>query len=212
MLYGPPGTGKTTAGINAARDMKLSVYNVTLTEETPAAELRGHFLPVGTEWKWMDGPALSAYRNGGLLILNEIDHAGGDALDFIHNLTDDSTASRMTLPSGETVFPNDDFRCLLTMNGEPQDLQSPAIIDRFKCHVYVSVPHPDAIASLPDDLQLAARNSAGTDNDPDRAASLRAWKVYAQLRESVGEDTALLAVFAHRATEIKDALALAGAR
>jgi MoxR-like ATPase len=214
LLYGPPGTGKTTAAVNAARAEGLSVYNVTLTDETPAAELRGHFIPAGTDWRWMDGPALSAYRNGGYLVLNELDHASGDALDFLHNLLDDPAASSMTLPNGETVFPHEDCRVVATMNGSLRDLQTgrPAIADRFAVAVYVGTAHPEAIASLPDDLQTAARNAAGVDHDQDRPATLRRFKAYAQLRDTLGEETAGAAVFAHRANEVQDALTLGAAR
>jgi MoxR-like ATPase len=214
LLYGPPGTGKTTAAINAARSLKLSAYNVTLTDETPAAELRGHFLPSRQEWSWMDGPTLSAYRNGGMLVLNELDHASGDALDFLHNLLDDPSASSMTLPSGETVVPHEDFRVVGTMNGEYRALQEdrPAIAERFAVAVYVGTPHPDAIASLPDDLQAAAANSAGADQDEDRPATLRRFKAYAQLRETVGQDAAAAAVFAHRAEDVLAAIVLGGSR
>ncbi len=214
ILYGPPGTGKTTAAVNTARKLKLSAYNVTLTDETPAAELRGHYVPTGTEWVWQDGPAMKAFREGGMLVLNELDHASGDALDFCHALLDDPGVSQMTLPTGETVFPHDSFRVVATMNGELRELQQdrPAIADRFAVAVFVSTPHPDAIASLPEDLREAAGNSAGADHDQDRPATLRRWKAYAALRDVVGQDTAAVAVFAHRSQEIIDALAMGGAR
>lgn len=211
ILYGPPGTGKTTAAVNAARSLGRSVYNVTLTDETPAAELRGHFIPQGSEWHWMDGPALSAFRNGGMLILNEIDKASLDTLDFLHGLLDDSTMAMMTLPSGETVFPHADFAVVATTNRTPQDLPE-AIADRLAAAIHIRTPHPDAIASLPADLQDAARNSAGNDPDPDRPATLRRWKVYAGLRETVGTEAAAKAVFGHRWSEIADALALGESR
>lgn len=214
LLFGPPGTGKTTAAINAARDLKVSVYNVTLTDETPAAELRGHYLPAGAEWKWQDGPALSAYRNGGILVLNELDHASGDALDFLHNLLDDPNASRITLPSGETVFPHDDFRAVATMNSHYNDLcvDRPAVGDRFAVAIEVLIPHPDAVAALPEDLREVAANSAGSDLSDDRPATLRRWKAYGNLRETIGETDAAIAVFAHRAAEVCDAVKLAGSR
>ncbi len=200
--------------MNAARRNGLSAWNVTLTDETPAAELRGHYVPSGTEWIWRDGPAMSAFRKGGILVLNELDHASGDALDFCHALLDDPGVSQMDLPSGETVFPHPDFRVVATMNGDLRELQAdrPAIADRFAVAVYVGQVHPDAIAALPEDLQTAASNAAGADHDQDRPATLRRFKAYGDLRETVGPADAALAVFAHRATEITDALALGASR
>lgn len=212
LLYGPPGTGKTTAAFNAGRSRGQSVFNVTLTDETPAAELRGHYLPNGGTWEWQDGPALRAFRGGGLLILNEIDQASTDCLDFCHALLDDPGIAAITLPTGETVFPHPDFRVVATMNGAVADLR-PALRDRLTVAVYVGVPHPDALASLPDDLRAAAENSAGRDMSEDRPATLRAWKAYAALLDAgVTPEASLAAVFAHRAGEVSTALRLAGTR
>ena len=47
-LYGPPGIGKTFSAYHAGR-VDDGVYAITLTEDTPAAELRGHYLPRGRE-------------------------------------------------------------------------------------------------------------------------------------------------------------------
>ena len=211
LLYGPPGTGKTTAAVNAGRETGQPVYNVTLTDETPAAELRGHYLPSGGEWTWSDGPAMRAFRSGGLLVLNEIDQASVDCLDFCHALLDDPGVAAITLPTGETVFPHPDFRVVATCNGRPSDLR-PALRDRLTVAVYVGTPHPDAILALPQDLQAAAANTAGRDMDDDRPATLRAWKAFAALRETTDVETAATAVFAHRADEVTTAQRLAAQR
>lgn len=214
LLYGPPGTGKTTAAVNAARALKVSAWNLTCTDEQAAAEMRGHFIPKGGEFVWMDGPALSAYREGGVLILNEIDHASSDVLDFLHNLMDDSGVSRITLPTGETVFPHDTFRIVCTTNVSPGEIRnrSNAVADRLRNSIYVGTVHPDAILALPEDIRKAAENSATTDQHPDRPATLRAWAAYATLRDSVGAEVAAVAVFGDRAVEMTDALTLAASR
>lgn len=214
LLYGPPGTGKTTAAINAARDLGVSAWSMTLTDEQPASVLQGHFIPKDGEWSFMDGIALRPYRNGGVLVLNEIDHASSDVMDFLNNLMDDSTISRMELPTGETVFPHADFRIICTTNATPRDIRdrSTAVADRLSNSIYVGTVHPDAIAGLPADLQKAAENSCTTDTHPDRPTTLRAWKAYATLREGVGAEVAALAVFGNRAAEVQDALTLGAAR
>lgn len=206
LLYGPPGTGKTTAAVRAGKPS--SCYSVTLTDETPAAELRGHWIPAGSEWRWMDGPAMLAFRGGGRLVLNEIDKASSDALDFCHALLDDPGIAAITLPSGETVTPHPDFKVVATMNGDPEDLPE-AIRSRFAIRVNVTQPHPAAIESLPEDLRAAA---AGLDPATDRAGDLRAWRTFGELRNTLDAETAAAAVFAHRALDVLDALRLAGVR
>jgi len=206
LLYGPPGTGKTRSAFNAAAALKKSLYNVTLADETPAAELRGHYIPQGTKFVWQDGPAVRAYREGAVLCLDEIDKASQDCLDFLHGLLNDPEVSRLTLPTGEIVMPKDGFQVIATMNGNLEDLQ-PSLQDRFSIAIEVLEPHPDAIASLPEDLQGAAANVESYDIQQ-RPATIRRWHAYAVLREleDVGPENAAKAVFAHRAPELVDAV------
>lgn len=209
LLYGPPGTGKTTAGNFLAVESPDDVLNITLTEETPSAELRGHFIPKGGEFIWKDGPALTAFREGRRLVLNEIDKASGDALQFCHGLLDDPGMAKMTLPTGETVYPHEGFNVVATMNGDPMDLPD-ALRDRFTVRFNIMTPHPDAIASLPSDLRKAA--AKGISLDHERSVSMRGWKVFAELREKVGEGIAARAVFGDRAETILNSVKIGGLR
>ncbi len=206
LLYGPPGTGKTTAANYSGSPM--AVYNVTLTEEMPAAELRGHFVPKGGEFVWHDGPAMQAYRNGGRLVLNEIDRGSSDALIFCYALLDDPGISKISLPNGEHVLPHPDFTVVATMNGEPEDLPE-ALQDRFRVRLLIDKPHPDAMKSLPDDLRAAAKNSVSGSGDS--RVSFRSWKSFADLRDAIDEEVAARAVFGPRAQSILDTLKLSRA-
>ena len=208
LLYGPPGTGKTTAAVRTGAPGK--VFSLTLTDETPAAELRGHFVPQGGNFVWMDGPALRAFRDGARLVLNEVDHASGDALDFLQGLLDDPGIASLDLPSGETVFPGEGFSCIATMNGQPEDLPV-ALQDRFAIRVEVTEPHPDALASFPKPVQDAIVGTVAVD-DSDRRTSLRAWRSYVDLSAVVGDDAAAKAIFGTRHTEVLNALRMAGER
>lgn len=210
LLYGPPGTGKTTSAYNAAATLGKSLYSITLSDETPAAELRGHFVPIGTEWKWMHGPAVRAYLEGAVLVLDEIDKASQDCLDFLHGLLNDKKLAghpvQISLPNGETISPHDDFQVIATMNAELEDLP-PALQDRFAIAIEVQDPHPDAIAALPKDLRSAAKKVEDYEAS-ERPATLRKWAAFAMLREieEVGAMNAAKAIFAHRAGELLDAI------
>lgn len=143
VLFGPPGTGKTRVATNDKS------YSVTLTMETPAAELRGHFVPKGNEFIWHDGPAIRAWREGARLVLNEIDQASGDAMTFLHAILDDPEVARLTLPSGETVTPKPGFQVIATTNAMDLSMVlSEALLDRFAIRIKVDAPHPKALASL----------------------------------------------------------------
>lgn len=205
LLYGPPGTGKTRSAYEAAKKLKKSLYNITLTDETPAAELRGHFVPQGNKWTFMYGPATRAFVEGAVLCLDEIDKASQDCLDFLHGLLNDPLVSRLTLPNGEIVFPEEGFQVIATMNGELESLQ-PSLQDRFSIAIEVTEPHPDAIKALPKDLQGAAKTFE-VYGAQQRPSTIRRWAAFGELRElqDVGVENAAKAVFAHRASELMDA-------
>lgn len=211
LLYGPPGTGKSylarTAGITDAE----KVYPVIVHTDLPAAELRGHFVPQKEGGlKWMDGPATSAWRVGGRLVLDEIDKASDDALSFLLGVLDDTATAKLVLgTTGEILTPHPDFTVWATMNGEPEDLP-PALLDRFPVAVRIEAPHPNAVKCLPADLQEIARNLACTP-DPERRVGIRAFLEFANLRELLGFETAAMLVFGNRAAEIEQALRLAKA-
>ena len=208
LLYGPPGTGKTFTAMRDAIKGGRTLYSVTITEDTPAAELRGHYIPRGGEFVWSDGPVMRAFREGAVLVINEIDHSNADVVSLFHAILDDVASARITLPHGETVTRGAGFRCVASMNGTPDDLPLP-LQERFDVKVEIDRPHPAAIAALPEDLRAAAEGTACL-MDPERRVSLRAWMAFAALRESVSPTLAAAAVFGvARGPEILQSLAIA---
>lgn len=185
LLHGPPGVGKTYAAMHAEGNHK-GVYSITLTEDTPAAELRGHFIPSGGSFVWHDGPAIRAWREGARLVLNEIGEAGADCLVFLYAICDDADFAALTLPTGETVRPVEGFQVIATTNELPTVL-TPALQDRFIPSIHITEPHPDALALFGRTAQtvkvtigngvtmrqwLAFRSLTGQQIDPAAAAIL----------------------------------------
>jgi len=186
------------------------VYAVTLTEEMPAAELRGHFVPKGDHFEWMDGPALRAWRLGARLVLNEIDRASGDVLTFLMVILDDPETAMVTLPTGETVRPNPQFSVVATMNGNVLNDLTSGLRDRFPVTIEVTEVHPEALALLPEHLRDAARNTSLVD-DSSRRLSIRVWYEFARLEGLLGTEMAAQACFARRAGDVLTALKIARA-
>lgn len=207
LLYGPPGTGKTYAASLGLLNGK-NVHSVTMTEETPSESLRGHFVPAGNVMRWMDGPAIAAWRGGDRLVINEIDHALGDALDFLHVVCDDPQIARISLPKEdhELVQPAPGFQVVATMNGEPGDLPE-ALRDRFQVKIRVTTIAKGALDILSEDLRKVAVDTS-TNIGSESRLSVRAWHAYDKLRVQIGEEMAAQAVFGARADELRHAVNL----
>src|SRR5262245_43254203 len=82
-----PGMGKTHFAYTSFFG-KLPVYKTTLTEDTPAYEIRGNQSLVNGSVVWQDGPAMMAFRNGGVMILDELPNATADTFTFCLALMD----------------------------------------------------------------------------------------------------------------------------
>lgn len=206
-LYGPTGIGKTLAAYLSGR-IQRGVYACTLTQETPAAELRGTYMPKGDTLAWHDGPVVRAMKEGARLVLNEISHASDDALAFLYPVLEQTETARLTLPTGETVVPAASFHVVATDNLSPDGLPV-ALQDRFDATLEINEPHPAALARLSDALREVARRSFALDDE--RRLSVRRWLTLDRVRHELGLEDACLVVFgAERGSQVFDALVLAG--
>lgn len=207
LLWGVSGTGKSWAARRNNLDGK-QVYSVSLTDDTPAAELRGHYGIVEGSYKWLDGPCTLSWRNGTRCVLNELEKASGDAQTFLLGFLDDLEIAQQTLPNNETITPKAGFHVVATMNGHPDQDLIPALRDRFPICIHIDQVAPPALARLPEEIQKLAANS-GVIKEDQRRISVRAWNEFAKLRERLGDEVAATCVFGDRAKTVIDSLKLA---
>jgi len=170
-FWGPPGVGKTYSALRCGR-VEQGVYVVTLTDETSAAELRGHFVFRGGDAVWHDGPFVRAMREGKRLVINEITRANADTLALMMPILESIETAALTLPTGETVRPQPGFHVVATDNQPPHQLPE-ALDDRFAVYVRVRELHPEALARLHPQLRQIAASSASLEDD--RRISARGW-------------------------------------
>ena len=215
LLRGKPGTGKTYHAVHSALRDDQNVYTITMTEETPAAELRGHYVPKGSEFVWQDGPAMMAWREGARLVINEIDRSSDDVLSLMYAILDDPEFAELTLPTGEKVRPAQGFQVIATMNGLPEDLPD-ALQDRLPVDIEITDVNPKALERLPEDLREPAKNTALAKTS-ERGVSIRMWLEFASLREKLpakigdeGLQVAAQAIFGDKAVDAMNALAISG--
>lgn len=208
LLYGLPATGKTHAGVYQTPNKSVEIVALTLTEETPDSELRGHWVPQGGGlFKWMDGPVLDAWRHGKRLVLNEINNCSPEAETLLYCILDDMRTAKITLPNGETVSPHKDFTCVATMNGKPEDLPD-AIRSRLPVTIHIDKTNPSAIEMLPKEFQKLAR--ATVDKTGNDRIDVRRWAAFSEvLRCGVDMDVAGLSIFALKWTNLREAVLLA---
>lgn len=182
LLYGYPGTGKTSAALKRSLDGVSSLVAVTLTYDTPAAELRGHYVPEGTKFKWQHGPAMTAMQApSSRFVVNELHKVGPDAEALFHAICDDRDISLIRLPNGMDVKAQPDFTVVGTANEPPAALAEP-IRDRFTYRILVNIPSPEAIESLPEDLRDVCLKTSIIEDDK-RRITYREWKKFAKARD-----------------------------
>ena len=203
LLYGKPGTGKTYQANTLGLKENQEVYNITLTHDSTAAELMGHYVATDKGgFEWLDGVGVRAWKEGARLVINEIDHAGVDVMTFLHALLDDPKFAKFTLPNKakETVRPSKGFQVVATMNGVPADLPD-ALRDRFPVNLAINEVHPSALQSLPKKLQSVYHDYN------EGQFSVRKWSAFAELLDK-GCDLAIAAsvVFTDNCADIIDAL------
>ncbi len=88
LLNGPTGSGKTRLVEHMAWRLKLPLYTVACHDDLSANDLTGRYIIKGDEVEWIDGPLLTAVREGGIAYLDEVVEARKDVTVVIHPLTD----------------------------------------------------------------------------------------------------------------------------
>ena len=214
LLHGPPGTGKTYSAVKVSTPMDMegnpNVYQITMTEDTASANLEGLYKPSADGgFEWHDGIAIQAWRNGGRLVINEIDHASPDAMTFLHAILDDQDIAMLTLNNDtkETVRPAEGFQVVATTNSTPDSLPL-ALKDRFPVKIHVDTVHPKAMAQFPEEWRDVITDTTLID-DPEERISVRAWTEFFALQEKgFTVQTAGKLVFGDKAEELVDAITL----
>jgi hypothetical protein len=207
LIYGTYGTGKSYAGLTFGITPDRPPYVLNMTEDTTAAEIRGHYGLKNGDFTFLYGPMLRGWLDGVRVVVNEIEKCGPDALAAMLGFADDPEVAVQTLPDGATVRPREGFHIVATSNAPPEALE-PALRDRFPIAVRVECVHPAALAGLPTELREAAANTSLID-DPERRVSIRGWNCFARLISRLGPEMAAQAVFGDRAADVLAGLKIA---
>jgi hypothetical protein len=104
-----------------------------------------------------------AMERGARLVIEEIEKTSDELLSHLLHVCDESQ-SRIVLPDETIVTPREGFHVVATSNVEDISELPESLLDRFTIRIVVTELHPDAIASLPEDLIFFAGASRVREN------------------------------------------------
>jgi hypothetical protein len=138
LLYGPTGPGKTTSAIAYAASKSLPVFMVSGTVSLEASQLFGRYIPDGAGgFVWQDGGVTELVRNGGVLILDEVNFIPSKIATVLFPLLAQTRHITLLDHKGETIKAHPNLLIVGTMNPGyvgTQDLNA-AFRNRFSIQI-----------------------------------------------------------------------------
>ena len=117
LIYGPTGPGKTTSveAWCAARDLRMATISGNASMEP--SQMTGKFVSDGEgSFMWIDGPVTDVVRNGGVLLLDEVNFISPKIYTNLYSLTDGRRSITLLDHHGETIVAHPDLTIFATMN------------------------------------------------------------------------------------------------
>ena len=172
-VTGLSGNGKTLMIEQVCAKLGRECYRVNITRQTDEDDLLGGFRLINGETVWCDGPVVSAMKNGGVLLLDEIDLGSANLMCLQPVLEGKGVFLKKI---GQWVTPAAGFTVFATANtkGKGSDdgrfvgtgVMNEAMLDRFP--VTLEQPYPTKAT----EKKILVK--AGCD-DADFATHLTAW-------------------------------------
>ena len=117
LIYGPTGPGKTTSveAWCAARELRMATISGNASMEP--SQMTGKFVSDGEgAFMWIDGPVTDVVRNGGVLLLDEVNFINPKIYTNLYALTDGRRSITLLDHHGETIEAHPDLTIFATMN------------------------------------------------------------------------------------------------
>jgi MoxR-like ATPase len=148
LIYGPTGPGKTTAveAWAAARGLRMATVSGNASMES--RQLFGGFIPDGNGgYGWIDGPVTDVVRNGGVLLLDEMNFISPKIYTTLYPLTDGRRSITLLDHMGETIVAHEDLTIFATMNPDYVGTTPLNFAMRNRFDIQLSWDYDDAVES-----------------------------------------------------------------
>ena len=117
LIYGPTGPGKTSAVEAWAADRDLRLATISGNASMEPSQMTGKFVSDGEgAFMWIDGPVTDVVRNGGVLLLDEVNFINPKIYTNLYALTDGRRSITLLDHHGETIEAHPDLTIFATMN------------------------------------------------------------------------------------------------
>jgi len=116
LLIGDTGCGKTSFVRELANKRGVKLIRVNLTGQTGVDEVLGKWIVKGKEMVWIDGPLITAMKEGSFIVFDEINMALPEILSALHSLLDDDKFVQLKEKENEVIYAEPGFRFFATMN------------------------------------------------------------------------------------------------
>jgi len=117
LIYGPTGPGKTTSVEAWAAERGLRMATVSGNASMEPSQMTGKFVSDGNgSFAWIDGPVTDVVRNGGVLLLDEVNFISPKIYTVLYSLLDGRRMITLLDHHGETIEAHKDLTIFATMN------------------------------------------------------------------------------------------------
>ena len=134
LIEGDAGTGKTTSAMAYASKRKMNFFAVPSNNALDFTQLTGGLFPDSNgELKWIDGAITKIVREGGVLLINELNNAPKNLSQYLMSLLDDRRSITLMSHDNEVIHAHPDLLVVADMNPNYRGTQllNEAWKDRF---------------------------------------------------------------------------------
>jgi len=139
LIYGPTGPGKTTSVEAWAAERGLRMATVSGNASMEPSQMTGKFVSDGNgSFAWIDGPVTDVVRNGGVLLLDEVNFISPKIYTVLYSLLDGRRMITLLDHHGETIEAHPDLTIFATMN--PDYIGTTSLNFAFRNRFDIQIP------------------------------------------------------------------------